>query len=217
MTHFVSTAFLDAAHILRQQLREAQVDHEAFEQPLRLCQLNQCRATCCHDGAVLSEDEAAMINEQVATNPQLFPVAKELPFIARREGTLKTSTQPARTNELAYAFPSHFPQTRCVFLDEEHKCTLQLHSMTSGQHPWFYKPLACWMHPILLSSPASNERPCLTVLGPDEDEARFASCTPCGRIEESGPPAKITLEAELKALSQIADRDFLAELNAPTL
>lgn len=219
MTRPFPTSFQDAALVLRQQLREAILDHAAFELPLRLCELNQCRATCCHDGAVLSEDEAKIIAEEVAAHPQSFPPIKDSrPFLTNREGSLKTNTRPATSAELARDFPSHFSPTRCLFLDDEHKCTLQRHSLSCGQHPWYYKPLACWMHPILLRAPSSSQdRPCLTLLRPEEDEVRFASCTPCGRLDERGQPASVTLEAELNALSLIADRNFLSELNAPTI
>ena len=57
------SAYPETIKALARQLREAAVDHEAFEMPLPLCQLSECRATCCHDGVMLSKEEADFISE----------------------------------------------------------------------------------------------------------------------------------------------------------
>jgi len=182
------------------QLQEAAVDYEAFERPLPLCDLARCRATCCHDGVVLSPEEAELIVDGVET---------------LEDGSVKTQTVPAAAHELAEKFPKHFAKTRCVFLDDQHRCFWQLKSVNEGKHPWFYKPVSCWMHPVLVK--IVNGRPLLTVVSADADSKKFASCTPCGTLGEGGTPARETLKAELEMLTLISGRDFLRELDAPSV
>ena len=193
------SAFSKTIASLASQLREAAVDHEAFEMPLPLCQLHECRATCCHDGVFLSPEEAEVLGEGVET------------LADQRQ---KTATISATSEQLADDFPKDFPRTRCVFLDEKHRCKWQLKSVAEGKHPWFYKPISCWMHPVLLNQ--REGRPFLTIRGAENDEAGFASQTPCGRLTQDADPARETLAAELEMLSRISDRDFVAELNAPS-
>ncbi len=214
----IPTAFTNTARSLRSQLREAVLDHESFETPLRPCDLSRCRASCCHDGAILSPEEAEHLRELLNEDPAAFPAAAQKDAITQRNQSHKTATRPALRHECAEDFPSHFARTRCVFLDDEHKCTLQLLSRAQGKHPWFYKPVSCWMHPVFLR-PAdhASDRPCLTLRTPDHNQARFATCTHCGRPDQDGIPAKEVLHEELAALSILADRDFAAELHAPSI
>ena len=85
--------------------------------------------------------------------------------------------------------------------------------MKEEKHPWFYKPVSCWMHPLLLK--VDGGRPYLTLLSKADDGKRFASETPCGRVEEDGLPARQVLRSELEMLREISGRDFYRELNAP--
>ncbi len=216
-----STAYHETAKILKIQLREAELDHGAFEIFLSPCELSTCRATCCHDGAILSGEEAATVSGLLKDHPAAFPGSNPAPSpsaLSAHGGQYKTTTRPAQDHECAPDFPAHFPRTRCLFLDHEFKCSLQLHSVRENRHPWFYKPISCWMHPILLQAASSpSGRPLLTLRSPATDPTRFASCTHCGRPDSAGRPAHEVLTPELEFLSQIAGRNFLAELRAPPL
>ncbi|MGC6425519.1 MAG: hypothetical protein ACON5H_00820 [Akkermansiaceae bacterium] len=196
----IVSAFPRAIVSLARQLHEAAVDHAAFEIPLPLCQLQECRATCCHDGVVVSDEEAEVLGEGV---------------IELADGRKKTQTVEATDDQLPRNFPGHFPRTRCLFLDEQHRCRWQIRSMEEGKHPWFYKPISCWMHPLLVSH--REGRPLLTVRHPESDETDFASYTPCGKLTAGAAPARITLQMELEMLAKISGRDFLSELNAPSI
>lgn len=196
-----TTAFPETALALAQSLAEAAVDHGAFETPLAVCQLNKCRATCCHDGVILSDEEAGILAQ------------KGRGIVELSDGRFKTATVSADSSELAEDFPAHFPKTRCVFLDEEHRCQWQLKAVSEGKHPWYYKPTSCWLHPLLLKR--ENDRPLLTILTRDRDQAQFASFTPCGKAAEDAAPAREALGMELKMLGEISGRDFYRELNAP--
>ena len=204
---------------LARQLREARLDHSAFDTPLRACDLAHCKAACCHDGVVLQPEEVDRIAEILGDLLQLGFSGDT--WLREHQGCLKTATRSAASHELAKDFPVHFKRTRCVFLDPEHRCLLQRLSIAQGRHEWIHKPLGCWMHPVaLLPGSVGGERPVLTLRthenssGPMTD---FAACTHCGREDPSGEPAWRVLTKELAMLSEISGRDFVAELSAPSV
>ncbi len=213
------TQYQETANHLRAQIREAVLDHAAFEQKIVPCVLSNCRATCCHDGVYLSKEEASGIRELIASHPEVFPGD---PIIAARDAkAFKTATRPAEDGELASDYPAHFPQTRCVLLDPEGKCRIQTWSIKQGRPPWFDKPLTCWIHPIvILPAGRERERPVITLVNSENDPQKtegypgFASCTHCGRADDAGIPARDALRDELEMLGLISGRDLLGELNA---
>ena len=204
------------AESLRPLLRQAEIDHQAFARPLRVCQLNRCRATCCHDGVVLDDLEVPLLEATLADHEDLLAsygiaVLDDM-FPRLPEGSRKTATRNARDEELAADFPGHFPRTRCVFLDPEHRCAWQRLANDLEEHPWAYKPVSCWMHPVALRQLPT---PLLTVAGDALDPMDFASQTPCGAAQSiGGEPASVVLAHELKMLGNIAGRDFQTELAA---
>lgn len=221
------TAFRETAAQLRERLREAAVDHASFERPIQLCDLETCRATCCHDGVFLSEEEAFVIRrliEENAEHLQNYGIEVSVEsVVADGRGSFRTALRPASGAELAADFPTHFAKTRCVFLDDRNRCALQRLSDDLGRDSWFYKPIGCWMHPLTLRPVSQREaRPVLRLPDTVNDPfcgpgyPGFASCTPCGRVCEAGRPAREVLAAELKTLSAIGGRDFSAELGAPS-
>jgi len=196
-----ATVFKETALALSCDLVEAAVDHAAFEVPLAICQLNKCRATCCHDGVILSKEEAQVLGQEGEG------------IIELSDGRFKTATVSAHSWELADDFAAHFPKTRCLFLDHEHRCQWQLKAVEEGKHPWYYKPTSCWLHPLLLKR--ESDRPVLTIVSRERDVAGFASFTSCGKAALGAPPAREALAMELKMLGEISGRDFYRELNAP--
>ena len=224
------TAYEQTGQILADQLREAVIDHEAFEQLIRPCELSRCRATCCHDGVYLSGEEAGRIRKLVNEHgEELAGYGLSLPDdpMVSLEGKLKTATRAAEEGELAEDYPAHFPKTRCVFLDREGRCGIQRLSMEQGRDAWFDKPLTCWIHPIVIL-PVNRERlrPVVTLVSPESDPQKkegypgFASCTHCGRPDQDGKKARQAREvlaAELEMMGKISGRDILGELNAEEL
>ena len=214
-------AFEDAAAELREQIREAVVDHAAFSAPLKPCQLAECRATCCHDGVYLEEAERVVIDGVIEANRERLAAAGWTAgkIFETRGGRGKSVTVAAETGELAGDFPVHFPKTRCVFLDSEHRCVLQSLAMDEGRHPWFWKPISCWMHPLVLIPGKRGGRPLLTLATAETDPAAapgypgFSSCTPCGMPRAGGRPAWQVLREELELLGRIGGRDLLRELD----
>ena len=197
------TIFQETVRGLEGQLAEAAVDHEAFERSLPVCELNRCRATCCHDGVILSQEEADVLIE----------LGGKEGVVKLEDGRWKTRTVLAKEGELAKDFPSHFAKTRCAYLDDEHRCKWQLRALEEGKHPWYYKPTSCWLHPVLLAK--REGRPFLTIRSREEDGVGFASHTPCGRAIAGAAPARESLAMELRMLGNLSGRDFYGELNAP--
>jgi len=220
------TAYPHTAGLVAEQLREALLDHEAFEQKIKPCELERCRATCCYDGVYLSEEESdgikKLLREHWGTFLKYGLSLPDEPIISTRGGrSLKTATREAEAGELAEDFPEHFPKTRCVFLDRQGRCGIQMLSVEAGREPWFDKPLTCWIHPIvILPSGRERSRPVVTLVTPENDPQKtkgypgFASCTHCGRPDDSGVPAHEALAPELNMLGLISGRDILGELNA---
>ena len=218
------TAYPLTAENVREQVRAAEIDIEAFLKPIRACEISLCRATCCHDGVYLTEEEKNGVEDLVATHrPELESYGLTLPpkpIISARDGLAwKTATRPAQVEELASDYPQHFPKTRCVFLDPKGYCGIQRWSMEQQRGDWFDKPLTCWIHPlILLPRTLQRPRPLLTLVTPENDPQKadnypgFASCTHCGRPDQDGLPAHQVLTQELQTLSLLSGRDLLSEI-----
>lgn len=206
-------------------LRHASLDHDALDVRIKACELMRCKGACCYDGVYLSEEESQHLEQLVAQkHSELIAYGLELGdgvFESVRNGSRqKTKARRVSTEELAEDFPEHFTPTRCVFLDAESRCGLQRLAMNEGKHPWFYKPLTCWIHPLLIRSERGG-RHVITLVNKDNDPQKqegypgYASCTHCGRVEEDGQSACKVLAQEIEHLGALAGRDFLAELQAP--
>lgn len=214
------TAYPGVEEILARQLREAALDHEAFTMRLKPCELPKCRATCCHDGAYLTAEEMKGIGEAVEGQRKRLAAYgwDEERYLTMDGSKGRTVTRAVDHELLAEDFPTHFPRTRCVFLDRQHRCVLQRLAMDDARHPWWWKPVSCWMHPLMLRPPTGSERPLLTLARPGKDPAAhkgypgFGSCTPCGVETGDGVPAWQVLRRELELLGNISGRDLVREL-----
>jgi len=214
----MNSSYPETVKILSQQVREARVDHAAFEILIRPCEMHRCKGTCCYDGVHLSDEEAKHV-ELLAKQNGLNQGEDVISVSAK--GGKKTATRIANDRELALDYPQHFPKTRCVFLDENSHCGLQKLSMQEGRHPWHDKPLTCWIHPLVMI-PAGKweDRPVLTLVNAANDPQQtssypgFASCTHCGRQDSDGSPAWQVLQAELEMLGELCGRDIYGELSA---
>ena len=193
---------------LAQTVREAALDHESFQTPIRACELGRCRGMCCHDGVFVGAEERGVIEGLL-----------EGDLFETRKGKLKTRTVRAEEGILGEGFPGHFPKTRCVFLDEQHFCRLQSLAVKEGRHPWFWKPFPCWLHPLGFRTVEGSSRSLLSLPTREDDPAEgvgypgFASCTTCGKEDGEGEPAWKILRAELQFLGEIGGRDLVGELS----
>jgi hypothetical protein len=61
---------------------------------------------------------------------------------------LKTATRFTDFRSKVGGFPDHFDDTSCVFRADDGRCSLKTLDTKDSKHPWFHKPLICWLHPI---------------------------------------------------------------------
>ncbi|MDF1658416.1 MAG: hypothetical protein P1U58_12450 [Verrucomicrobiales bacterium] len=224
MSHAIA-AYPETRELLADTVQAMTLDHEALSRPLRRCDLAKCGGNCCHDGVYLSSGEAGAIRALVQDHPEeLEKTGASLPgqvvvYGKWRDITSgpKTATRSAPMKASVADYPSHFPETNCVFLLPDARCALQAYSVAQGLHPWHWKPLTCWLHPLSITA-GPNHKPILTLYSEETDPQRFDDydgfvCrTHCGRTEEAGEPAWQVLWEEIEALGEIGDRDLLAEL-----
>ncbi len=209
--------------MLRRLLARAVVDGSSFRRPLRRCDIAHCRGMCCHDGVYVSEASATRI-EGIARRHGDFFAGLGLDLPSRvivegdwqwKKGGRKTAVRPRAFSRTVSGYPSHFPDTACVFLAPDGRCSLQVLSVHLGRHPWHYKPIKCWMHPITIQG---EEEARLVVPSYEADPFRFpgydgfVSQIFCGRTCPGGELASSVLRDELTFLSRIVGRDFLSEV-----
>ena len=175
---------------------------------LRLCQcdVQQCEAMCCYDGAYLEPQEAEFLQELVAKVPPLRARLPD-PFIIDGywDGEYlgrKTATRPQVYRNPQ--FPAHFTRTRCVFGDEMGWCELEKFARSRGQHPWSFKPAVCWQFPMQESAgvpeaPVADARKDAHRL---PDYPGYATVVPCGRHDPAGRPWTEALAAERAWLAE---------------
>jgi hypothetical protein len=216
------TAYPEDEASLRRRMAGGRVDADSFQRPVERCAISACRGMCCYDGVYVSRESAAVI-ERLAREEATFFAGLDLrlpaPVIVEgtwswKRGGLKTAVRPRAFSKMVEGFPPHFADTACVFLTGDGRCALQLLSIHLGRHPWYYKPVKCWLHPITLE----GEAPAVLVLHNDRTDPYrfpgydgFVSRIFCGRTSPGGAPAAAVLADELIFLSRIVGRDLLVE------
>mgnify|MGYP003641018665 CR=1 FL=1 len=224
MSHAIA-AFPETRGLLAETVSGMSLDYEALQRPLKRCDLAACGGTCCHDGVYLSSEEAGVIREVSGTaSAELKEIGLDLPeqtvvYGKWRDVTSgpKTATRKVDMHQKVSDYPAHFEDTNCVFLLPDARCGLQVLAMDRGLHPWHYKPMTCWLHPLSITA-GQNHKPVLTLYSDQSDPQRyddydgFVCRTHCGRTCEGGEPAWRVLEMELRALGEIGGRDIVAEI-----
>ncbi len=216
------TAYPDDEAALRSRVAGGRVDAESFRRPVARCEISTCRGMCCYDGVYLSRESAVVIERLAKEYAEFFAgLGLRLPERVTVEGDwswkrggLKTAVASRPLSRTVEGFPPHFNNTACVFLTEDGRCSLQLLSTPLARHPWYYKPVKCWMHPITLEG---EERAVLLLHSDRSDPYRFpgydgfVSRIFCGRTCSGGAPAAVVLSEELTFLSRIVGRDLAVE------
>ncbi len=216
------TAYPTDEAALRSRMAGGWVDAESFRRPVARCEISTCRGMCCYDGVYVRRESAVVIERVVKEHAEFFAgLGLRLPdrVIVKgdwpwKKGGLKTAVMPRAFSKMVEGFPSHFNNTACVFLTGDGRCSLQLLSTHLGRHPWYYKPVKCWMHPITLEGEGSA----VLLLHSDRTDPYrfpgyngFVSRIFCGRTCPGGAPAAVVLAEELTFLSRIVGRDLLAQ------
>jgi hypothetical protein len=222
-------AFPESREFLADTVAGMCLDIAALSRPLRRCDLTLCGGNCCHDGVYLSSEEAQVIRDLAGEmRGKLKGLGADLPkqvvvYGKWRDAASgpKTATKPASMRDKVGDYPKHFPETNCVFLLDDARCALQVMATKEEKHPWTYKPLTCWLHPLSITL-GPNHKPLLTLYSDETDPQRypdydgFVCRTHCGRLQEAGEPAWQVLRWEIETLGEIGGRDLIAEIEAET-
>ena len=204
------TGFPGTARAIRERCAEAALDARSFARPLAPCALATCRGTCCTHGVTLNAEETLVVTQLLARAGDALrafvPDLPDAPLVRDADGVVRTARKPRAYHGVVPDYPAHFPDTACAFLGPTSECGLQNLADARGLHPWTYKPLACWLHPIRLSAEA------IVLVDDASDAERFVSCTGCARTPRTGgQPAREVFAAELAHLGRWLDRDLLTE------
>jgi hypothetical protein len=220
------SAYPDTLAEIRQKWKNIKINVQSFKQALSPCYPSKCYGMCCYDGVYLEPEEVTVIKNIVVTESHFFKrIGLELPekvVVYNKWENIageKTTTKPKNFSTLLANYPTHFEDTACIFLLDDGRCALQMLSESKNFHPWYYKPITCWLHPINVIF-EDTER--YLIIHNEEDEP---SCTPdydgyvsktlCGKIcKEGGQPAYEILKNELHFLGTILDRDLISEISS---
>lgn len=163
-------------------------------EPLRRCHLQECGGACCLHGAWVDAVEARQI---LANRTRIAPFLDSIS--PAPQDWFEESQEPDKyalagqvwhtrvlDNEL------HYGGTACVFLRRDAKCALQEAAVAAAQHPWFWKPFFCILHPLDL-----DDQGRITL---DETGALLEEPASCVRPAEDPTLLMLTFEPELRYL-----------------
>ena len=182
---------------------------------------------CCYDGVYVDDHTAEVLKKLAAERAADFrKMGLSLPeqIITRDVWCPSSLVTDQKTALRGFSFstavdgyPTHFRQTACVFLLEDGRCGLQVLSEWDQKHPWYYKPIPCWLHPISLTESEITIDSQLTdpYVFPWYDG--YVEKTFCGRTCTDGAAAAHILEAEIAFLGQILDRNLTGEILGDTV
>ncbi len=180
---------------------------------LKGCKLQDCQGNCCHDGAVLRKDEVETLLKVIEENSEFFKLynidKEDMPFVRGADGEWQTQTVESDHYEACSEFSQSFQQTRCRFLTNDSKCMFQILADKNGRHSWYWKPLACWLHPLVLNPVGGDVNVTLGSdphVGHDDEVVAFVSETSCGNQCSKGMRAKELLAKELLYLNELTGR-----------
>jgi hypothetical protein len=212
-----------------QKYQSVTPDVASFQHRYQACSMDEqgylaCNGMCCYDGVTLRPGEAEMVHQLLQDEAEFFAryaIHADDAFIEADTfwgGEIKIATR-AHQHPLE-TFPAHFRQTKCWFGDPETgACLLQVISIQRGWHPWRYKPLECWIHPISLGT---ADQPRIAIFNEQTDlfirhGAGYTEYTNCGKPEVTGIPGYRLFATELYWLGQLLNRDLQAEVSMDAL
>jgi len=158
---------------------------------MQRCQLHDCQGACCLYGVWLGLQEKDAILQHEELIKKLLPdnlrnsqdwFEKKIesdPFI---EGGQVIHTRVIKNS-------THYGGTSCVFLNDDHKCVLQVLAEELKLHKWSLKPFYCILHPLDLDDDGR-----ITL---DETELLVNEKGSCLRFSQEKNSLLVTFEEEL--------------------
>jgi deoxyhypusine synthase len=207
---------------IREKFSTATLDVQSFLKKYRVCtDFGNCY--CCSIGCYLQSNESDYLKQLVE---QKQSALKELglrdgqfPIIQGyyHKNKQQTANLPFSYLEADGTVLEGVRHSSCVFRDvTDGFCSLQKMAMSEGKPAWYYKPLECWLFPIILDEDANT----ITIadrtseLWANEEFPDFLQYTNCSQPDESGVVGYDKFAKELTTLSEILGRDLLAEIKA---
>lgn len=163
-------------------------------EPMRRCELDECRAACCLYGVWVDLQEAEKILSHASLISPHLPEERRDPqtwFDGRQEADSHTPSGQV-VHSRVMSIPVHYGGSACIFLRADFKCALQVGGEAAGFHPWHFKPFYCILHPLDL-----DDEGCITL---DESELLLAEPASCLRPAGQAAPLLVTFEPELRYL-----------------
>lgn len=213
------TAFPETVRRARAALSHSPLDAASFARPLSACDVARCHGACCSDGAPLNAEEVAVLSrlavDEAAGLTELGLVPDRLIAATEQGGAGHTGLRMREVGERSPRHPASVPDTACAALTHDGLCGFQVFAVNTGRHPWFWKPMICWLHPVKADETGIRLPP----EGISRDQAylegSFASVTECSRAGAGAKAAAEILSPELGFLGELLGRDLIDELRAP--
>lgn len=119
-------------------------------EPMRRCELGECRAACCLHGVWIDTQEAQDILAHASLIGPHMPPGREDPaaWFDGREEDDPFSKSGRVVHSAVLKDRGHYGGTACGFLRADFKCSLQVAGVEAGLHPWRFKPFYCVLHPL---------------------------------------------------------------------
>lgn len=162
-------------------------------EPLRRCELGECRGACCLHGVWLDLAEWENIQAHEQEIRRCMDRNRHLELSNWVEGQVEAdlfskSGQVIHTRVVKTQH--HYGGTACLFWRRDAKCALQVAAESAKLHPWAWKPFYCILHPLDL-----DDEGCITLDKTTELESEAASCL---RPADRSIPLAATFESELR-------------------
>lgn len=202
----------------RARFKDAVIDAKSFTRKYAWCDLAECHGTCCTGGVWLEPEEQKIMEANDAYYREKLPsvgvkVFPDVPLLDKSE-SMDRFTAGTNKRPFDYTGKKNFPKgwdhTACAFRRDDGACGLQLLAVAEGKSGWHYKPFYCYLFPIDIVENAGK----MIIEITDSADDAFSAGTLCGRTREDGRPAYEIFAREIAALSEILDRDIMAEIKA---
>lgn len=119
----------------------------------RLCTAG-CADKCCTDYQIFSVELAQdIVRKQKEIEPYLRPSARKSKWFDGNKGFQISENLPDRPmNVVSKTLPNAYSPTghSCIFADANGNCALHTFGLAEAKDGWKYKPLNCWIWPLVV-------------------------------------------------------------------
>lgn len=202
------------SHSLKDYYSDFAIDFASFSKKYRTCDASTCQQLCCAVGGFVSEDELQQINGLIRNREKAGDV--EITESLITEGFSDKTLKQTALKDTHYRNEDVDFHQCCVFKQDNGYCGLQSLAISKKLHPWTYKPIDCWLFPVVFIK--KNDHHELSVFGPDsgilydEQWGRYPEYGSCLKPDKEGTQGYKLLENELKGLSELLERDVYGEI-----